>query len=60
MKISVIDGYTENPGDLSWDGLRTPPHRRRRNCRCEQVPDKPPRSGCMPEREVYHHTGDWV
>lgn len=22
MKISVIDGYTENPGDLSWDGLR--------------------------------------
>ena len=21
MKISVIDGYTENPGDLSWDGL---------------------------------------
>lgn len=23
MKISVIDGYTENPGDLSWDGLRT-------------------------------------
>ena len=23
MKISVIDGYTENPGNLSWDGLRT-------------------------------------
>lgn len=23
MRISVIDGYTENPGDLSWDGLRT-------------------------------------
>ena len=23
MKISVIDGYTENPGDLSWDGMRT-------------------------------------
>ena len=22
MKISVIDGYTENPGDLSWDALR--------------------------------------
>ena len=22
MKISVIDGYTGNPGDLSWDGLR--------------------------------------
>lgn len=22
MKISVIDGYTENPGDLSWDELR--------------------------------------
>ena len=22
MKISVIDGYAENPGDLSWDGLR--------------------------------------
>ena len=21
MKISVIDGYTENPGDLSWDQL---------------------------------------
>lgn len=35
MKIVVLDGYTENPGDLSWDGLaalgeltvydRTPP-----------------------------------
>ena len=22
MKIVVLDGYTENPGDLSWDGLR--------------------------------------
>jgi glycerate dehydrogenase len=22
MKIIVLDGYTENPGDLSWDGLR--------------------------------------
>ena len=21
MKIVVLDGYTENPGDLSWDGL---------------------------------------
>lgn len=21
MKIIVLDGYTENPGDLSWDGL---------------------------------------
>ena len=21
MKITVLDGYTENPGDLSWDGL---------------------------------------
>ena len=20
-KIVVLDGYTENPGDLSWDGL---------------------------------------
>ena len=35
MKIVVLDGYTENPGDLSWEGLealgeltvydRTPP-----------------------------------
>lgn len=35
-KIVVLDGYTENPGDLNWDGLgrlgeltvydRTPPH----------------------------------
>ena len=22
MKIVVLDGYTENPGDLSWDGVR--------------------------------------
>jgi glycerate dehydrogenase len=22
LKIVVLDGYTENPGDLSWDGLR--------------------------------------
>lgn len=21
MKIVVLDGYTENPGDLSWDQL---------------------------------------
>ena len=21
MKIIVLDGYTENPGDLSWAGL---------------------------------------
>jgi len=23
MKIVVLDGYTENPGDLSWDGLES-------------------------------------
>ena len=23
MKIVVLDGYTENPGDLSWDSLRS-------------------------------------
>ena len=22
MKIVILDGFTENPGDLSWDGLR--------------------------------------
>ncbi|MDR2914855.1 MAG: D-2-hydroxyacid dehydrogenase, partial [Tannerella sp.] len=22
MKIVVLDGYTLNPGDLSWDGLK--------------------------------------
>jgi glycerate dehydrogenase len=22
MKIIILDGYTENPGDLSWDGFR--------------------------------------
>ena len=22
MKIVVLDGYTENPGDLSWSGLQ--------------------------------------
>lgn len=22
MKIVILDGYTENPGDLSWDGLK--------------------------------------
>ena len=21
MKIVILDGYTENPGDLSWDAL---------------------------------------
>ena len=21
MKIVVLDGYTENPGDLSWEGM---------------------------------------
>ena len=41
MKIVILDGYTENPGDLSWSGLealgeltvydRTPP---------EQVADR--------------------
>src|SRR5687768_2092377 len=23
MKIVVLDGYTLNPGDISWDGLKT-------------------------------------
>ena len=23
MKIVVLDGYTENPGDLSWEGLES-------------------------------------
>ena len=23
MKIVVLDGYTENPGDLSWGGLES-------------------------------------
>ena len=23
MKIVVLDGYTENPGDLSWKGLES-------------------------------------
>lgn len=23
MKIVVLDGYTENPGDLSWNGLKS-------------------------------------
>lgn len=23
MKIVILDGYTENPGDLSWDGWKT-------------------------------------
>ena len=23
MKLVVLDGYTLNPGDLSWDALRT-------------------------------------
>ena len=22
MKLVVLDGYTENPGDLSWDALK--------------------------------------
>ena len=22
MKIVVLDGYTENPGDLSWNSIR--------------------------------------
>ena len=22
MKIVVLDGYTENPGDLNWDALK--------------------------------------
>jgi glycerate dehydrogenase len=22
MKIVILDGYTANPGDLSWDGLK--------------------------------------
>lgn len=22
MKLTVLDGYTENPGDLSWEGLK--------------------------------------
>lgn len=22
MKIVILDGYTTNPGDLSWDGLK--------------------------------------
>lgn len=23
MKIVVLDGYAANPGDLSWEGLKT-------------------------------------
>ena len=23
MKVVVLDGYTLNPGDLSWDGLQS-------------------------------------
>ena len=23
MKLVILDGYAENPGDLSWDGLKT-------------------------------------
>ena len=23
MKIVVLDGYTENPGDLSWQGFES-------------------------------------
>ena len=23
MKIVILDGYTENPGDLSWSGFET-------------------------------------
>ena len=23
MKIVITDGYTENPGDLSWDEIRS-------------------------------------
>ena len=22
MKIVILDGYTENPGDLTWDGFK--------------------------------------
>lgn len=43
MKITVLDGYTENPGDLSWDWLkecgectiydRTPPELIKERCR---------------------------
>ena len=22
MKIVILDGYTANPGDLSWEGLK--------------------------------------
>ena len=29
MEIVVLDGYTENPGDLSWDAVKSfgTPHR---------------------------------
>ncbi len=48
MKITVLDGYTENPGDLSWDWLkecgeceiydRTPPELIAKRCRgCEII-----------------------
>lgn len=48
MKITVLDGYTENPGDLSWDWLkecgectiydRTPPELIAERCRdCDIV-----------------------
>jgi glycerate dehydrogenase len=23
MKIVILDGYTENPGDLSWDSFKS-------------------------------------
>ena len=74
MKISVIDGYTENPGDLSWDGLRALgdvviyDHSTKDEAEIIRrvgdaeivVANKSPRSGCVPEREVYHRAGDGV
>lgn len=47
MKIVVLDGYTLNPGDLSWDGIRkfgdlqvyerTPPHQIVERCKDAEI-----------------------
>ena len=47
MKIVILDGYTENPGDLSWDGL----------CRLGDL-SVYDRTSLTDKKEIIHRIGD--
>ena len=65
MKIVILDGYTENPGDLNWEPLkafgdltvydRTPYDDA---VIAERIGDAEAGFRCLPEHEVYFCPGN--